>query len=71
MTNPFDDPNGTYRVLANEEGHHCLWPETISVPPGWHTTRGAGSRAECLDFINQNWVDLRPASLVSTADADR
>ncbi|WP_030062201.1 MULTISPECIES: MbtH family protein [Streptomyces] len=71
MTNPFDDPDGTYRVLANDEGQHCLWPDALDVPQGWHTLRGAGTRQESLDFIAGNWTDLRPASLAAGEDGAR
>ncbi|WP_370415332.1 MbtH family protein [Streptomyces fradiae] len=69
MTNPFDDPDGTYRVLANDEGQHCLWPAALDVPRGWHTRRDAGTRQECLDFVTEHWTDLRPAGLLHAADA--
>ena len=26
MTNPFEDDNGTFHVLVNDEGQHSLWP---------------------------------------------
>ena len=32
--NPFDDENGTFLVLANDEGQHCVWPEFAAVPDG-------------------------------------
>ncbi|MEU6753945.1 MbtH family protein, partial [Spirillospora sp. NPDC046719] len=35
MTNPFDDPDGTFLVLVNAEGQHSLWPEFADVPSGW------------------------------------
>ncbi|MER6313269.1 MbtH family protein [Streptomyces sp. NPDC001581] len=71
MTHPFDDPDGTYRVLANDEGQHCLWPQTLDVPQGWHTLREAGTRQECLDFITGNWTDLRPVSVAAAEDGGR
>ncbi|UWP85385.1 MbtH family protein [Dactylosporangium fulvum] len=71
MTNPFDDPDGTYRVLVNDEGQHCLWPEAIEVPRGWDVRLDASNRQECLDFVARNWTDLRPASLAAAKDAVR
>ena len=35
MTNPFEDENGVYHVLVNDEGQHSLWPSFIDVPKGW------------------------------------
>lgn len=30
--NLFDDPDGTFLVLVNDEDQHSLWPETLDVP---------------------------------------
>lgn len=64
MTNPFEDENATYHVLVNEEGQHSLWPSFKKVPKGWTIVHRSDSRATCLEFINQNWTDMRPSSLV-------
>lgn len=64
MTNPFEDENATYHVLVNEEGQHSLWPSFKEVPKGWTIVHRSDSRATCLEFINQNWTDMRPSSLV-------
>lgn len=63
-TNPFEDEDGEYRVLVNDEGQHSLWPADIDVPAGWRIARDTGSRADCLAYVEENWTDLRPASLV-------
>ncbi|WP_422746292.1 MbtH family protein [Mycobacterium sp. WMMD1722] len=62
-TNPFDDDNGTFLVLVNDEEQHSLWPEFADVPAGWQVVFGAGSRADCLAYVEANWTDLRPRSL--------
>jgi MbtH protein len=64
MTNPFDDPDARYVVLVNDEGQHSLWPEFVAVPAGWNQVHGPDSRDSCLDYVEHNWVDMRPASLV-------
>jgi MbtH protein len=64
MTNPFEDENGVYLVLINEEGQHSLWPEFIDVPTGWVSRFGPESKGNCLAFIEANWTDMRPVSLV-------
>ena len=64
MTNPFEDENGTYHVLINDEGQHSLWPTFIKVPEGWNIILNSDSRAACLEFIKQNWTDMRPKSLI-------
>ncbi|MFJ1901736.1 MULTISPECIES: MbtH family protein [unclassified Streptomyces] len=64
-TNPFEDPQGTFLVLVNEENQHSLWPAFAEVPAGWRTVFGADTREACLAYVEANWTDLRPASLVA------
>jgi MbtH protein len=59
-----DDPDGTFVVLVNEDGHHSLWPASFDVPVGWTVACGEGSREAALDYVEQNWVGLRPGNLV-------
>ena len=65
MTNPFDDEQGTFLVLVNDENQHSLWPSTIDVPAGWAVSHGPDSRPACVDHIEANWTDMRPASLIA------
>lgn len=65
MANPFEDENASYLVLVNDENQHSLWPVAIDVPEGWRTVHGASSRQECLAYVEENWTDMRPASLVN------
>jgi MbtH protein len=64
MTNPFEDENGIYHVLINDEGQYSLWPSLKDVPKGWTIVKKSDSRAACLEYINQNWTDMRPRSLI-------
>lgn len=63
MNNPFDDEDGTFVVLVNEEGQHSLWPSFAAAPAGWTVVHGCDTRAGCLAHIEANWTDLRPRSL--------
>nr|QEO73598.1 mbtH-like protein [uncultured bacterium] len=65
MTNPFEDETGTFVVLINDEGQHSLWPSFAQVPAGWRVVHGEAGRQECLDYVERNWTDMRPASLVN------
>ncbi|CMN01972.1 mycobactin NRPS accessory protein MbtH [Mycobacterium tuberculosis] len=62
-TNPFDDDNGAFFVLVNDEDQHSLWPVFADIPAGWRVVHGKASRAACLDYVEKNWTDLRPKSL--------
>jgi MbtH protein len=70
VTNPFEDADALYLVLVNDEGQHSLWPEAIEVPSGWTTVFGAAVRQECLDYVGQNWTDMRPKSLIEAMNQD-
>jgi MbtH protein len=61
--NPFDDESGTFYVLVNDEDQYSLWPSFADVPAGWKTVFGVDSREVCMDYIEKNWTDMRPASL--------
>ncbi|MFF7655090.1 MbtH family protein [Streptomyces sp. NPDC007983] len=64
MDNPFDDDNGTFYVLVNDENQHSLWPVFAEVPDGWTVVFGEDTRQACLDYVEKNWTDMRPASLI-------
>jgi MbtH protein len=71
MTNPFENKDGTYLVLINDEGQHSLWPSFTPVPAGWNVALPAGTRQACLDYIDQNWTDMRPRSLIAAMSGER
>jgi uncharacterized protein YbdZ (MbtH family) len=68
MTNPFEDENGDFFVLVNQEGQHSLWPTFREIPAGWTATGPRGKRKECLDWIDSHWTDMRPKSLADHMD---
>ena len=67
-TNPFDDPDGTYLVLVNDEGQHSLWPAFAEVPDGWTVVLPETGREAALDYVERNWTDMRPKSLAEQMD---
>jgi MbtH protein len=70
MTNPFENPDASYLVLVNDEGQHSLWPAFAGIPEGWEKIFGEAGRQECLDFIEANWTDMRPRSLIRLTEED-
>lgn len=70
MSNPFDDEDGRFFVLVNDENQHSLWPTFADIPSGWNKVFGEASRQECLDYVNEHWTDLRPKSLIEAMEAD-
>lgn len=69
-TNPFDDEDGRFYVLVNDEEQHSLWPVFAEVPSDWRIAFGEAARSECLDYVEQNWTDMRPKSLREAMAAD-
>ncbi|MEU4269123.1 MbtH family protein [Streptomyces sp. NPDC026092] len=64
-TNPFEDPQGSFLVLVNDENQHSIWPSFAEVPAGWRAVFGEDTREACLAYVEENWKDLRPASLAT------
>ena len=70
MTNPFENDEGEYLVLVNHEEQYSLWPSFREVPVGWTAVGPRGGRKECLDWIEENWTDMRPKSLREAMEQD-
>ncbi len=71
MSNPFENEDGTYLVLTNDEGQHSLWPAFAEIPAGWSKVFGEADRAACLEYVEKSWTDMRPRSLVEAMDAEK
>jgi MbtH protein len=69
MSSPFDKQEGRFLVLTNERGQYSLWPSFIQVPGGW-TSRAEGGRQDCLDYIRENWIDMRPKTSAEEMESD-
>jgi MbtH protein len=57
-----DDPT-VYKVVLNDEEQYSIWPADRDNPPGWRDAGKAGTKQECLTYIEQVWTDMRPLSL--------
>jgi len=68
--NPFDDDNGTFYVLVNDEEQYSLWPAFADLPSGWRVVFGEDDRASCLDYVDKTWTDMRPRTLREAMQAD-
>jgi len=71
VTNPFDDPDGRFLVLRNDEHQYSLWPSFADVPDGWQVVHGATTRESCLAYVERHWTDMRPRSLAEAMERDR
>ena len=52
-----------YEVVVNEEEQYSIWPLHKAVPAGWNKAGKQGGKDECLEYIKEVWVDMRPLSL--------
>lgn len=66
--NPFDDPNGEFLVLVNAENQHSIWPVFADVPDGWRQVVGPLGRDAAIEWVDANWTDMRPASLIAAME---
>lgn len=58
-----DSDDGSYRVVINDEEQYSIWRVGLDIPPGWRAVGPTGPKQECLDYIDQTWTDMRPASV--------
>jgi MbtH protein len=49
---------------VNHEGQYSLWPASQPTPNGWSVAHDTDSRVSCLEYIEKNWTDMRPLSLI-------
>ncbi|HLI69011.1 MAG TPA: MbtH family protein [Ktedonobacteraceae bacterium] len=52
-----------YKVVLNHEEQYSIWPVERENPPGWRDAGKSGTKSECLAYIKEVWVDMRPLSL--------
>lgn len=71
MANSFEDPDGRYLALMNDEGQYSLWPSVVEVPGGWAVVHTEDTRQACLEYVEEHWTDMRPRSLIDATDGSR
>lgn len=57
-----------YRVVVNHEEQYSIWFADRECPLGWRDAGKTGMKDECLSYIDQVWVDMRPLSLRKAMD---
>lgn len=58
-----DTANERFKVVVNHEEQYSIWPEHKALPRLWREVGKSGSKQECLTYIKEIWVDMRPLSL--------
>ncbi|MEC4891462.1 MAG: MbtH family protein [Oscillatoria sp. PMC 1051.18] len=60
----YEQENATiYKVVVNHEEQYSIWPVDRENPLGWKDAGKSGNKEECLSYIKEVWVDMRPLSL--------
>jgi len=65
-----DGKTQIYKVVVNAEEQYSLWPSDRDNPSGWMNEGKRGSKAECLAYIKEVWIDMRPRSLKERMTGD-
>jgi MbtH protein len=58
-----------FKVVVNDEEQYSIWRADRENPLGWRDAEKRGTKAECLDYIEQVWTDMRPLSLRKRMDS--
>jgi MbtH protein len=66
-----EEDTTTYRVVVNHEEQYSIWPAERETPPGWRDGGKVGSKAECLEYVEQVWTDMRPLSVRQQMDGSQ
>jgi MbtH protein len=53
----------TYTVVINEEEQYSIWLADRELPAGWRAVGKTGPKADCLEYVDKVWTDMRPLSL--------
>lgn len=59
-----------YVVVSNHEEQYSIWRTDREVPLGWKVAGPAGTKDQCLDYIEEVWTDMRPLSLRQALDQE-
>ena len=63
-----EDEGKAFSVVINDEEQFSIWPAGQPLPAGWREAGKVGTKEECLAYIDETWVDMRPLSLRRAMD---
>lgn len=58
-----DEDTRVYKVVINHEEQYSIWFADRENALGWKDVGKAGTKKECLEYIDEVWTDMRPLSL--------
>ena len=61
FSNPFDNPQGQFAILQNDQGQYSLWPQQCELPAGWRVVCEPQSQEACQQWLAERWQTLDPS----------
>jgi len=58
-----EEAKDLFQVVINHEEQYSIWSNGKKLPGGWKLEGKMGTKEECLAYIDEVWVDMRPLSL--------
>lgn len=52
-----------WMVLINADEQYGLFPLDLPSPAGWTPVGHTGTEAECMAYVDEHWVDMRPLTV--------
>jgi MbtH protein len=65
------EDNMVFKVVINHEEQYSIWPADKENALGWVDAGKTGTKDECLSYIKDVWIDMRPLSLRNKMDTDQ
>ncbi len=63
MNRDDNEDHTIYKVVVNHEEQYSIWSADRENPLGWKDAGKSGSKTECLAYIKEVWIDMRPLTL--------
>ena len=60
-----------YVTVVNAEEQWSIWPAGRPLPIGWTASGRTGNKQECLEYVQEVWVDMRPLSMRSNTESSQ
>ncbi|MGR5944371.1 MbtH family protein [Enterobacter sp. C4G1] len=61
FSNPFDNPQGQFAILCNDQVEFSLWPQQCALPAGWRVVCEPQSQEACQQWLAEHWHTLTPS----------
>jgi MbtH protein len=65
-----DAQTSVFDGVVNDEEQYSIWQVGRPVPAGWNSVGERGTKEDCLAYIEEHWVDMRPRSVRLFHEAD-